>query len=85
MGDWPRCHSMVELNDHSGVEKPAKGHERLQGVPLHKPYGILELGKGGCSRYVIKSLDVQLLGTVIRISCNGAIMEDRSSDNQSRG
>ena len=85
MGDLLGCHSMIELNDHSGVEKPARGHERLQGVPLHKPHGILELGKGGCSRYVIKSLVVQLLGIAIRISYNGATMEDRSSDNRSRG
>ena len=38
------CHSMVELNDHSGVEEPTWGHKRLQGVPLHKPHGISELG-----------------------------------------
>ena len=31
----PGCHGMVELNDHSGVEEPARGHKRLQGVPLH--------------------------------------------------
>ena len=29
MGDLLGCHSMEELNDHSGVEKPAMGHERL--------------------------------------------------------
>ena len=29
MGDSPGCHSVIELNDHSGVEKLARGHERL--------------------------------------------------------
>ena len=81
MGDLPRCHSVVEINDHSGIEKLARGHERLQGVPLHKPHGISKLGKGSCSRYVIKSLILQFLGTAIQVSYNGATMEDRSSDN----
>ena len=40
----PGCHGMVELNDHPGVEEPTWGHKRLQGVPLHMPQGILELG-----------------------------------------
>ena len=85
MGDSPGCHSVIELNDHPGIEKSARGHERLQGVPLHKPHGISELGKGDKIRYVVKDLVVQLFGTAIRIPYNGAIMEDRSSDNQRRG
>ena len=40
----PGCHCMVELDDHMGVEEPVRGHKRLQGVPLHKPHGISELG-----------------------------------------
>ena len=31
------CHGMVELNDYPGVEEPARGHKRLQGVPLNAP------------------------------------------------
>ena len=81
MGDFLGCHSVVELNDHSGVEKLAWGHERFQGVPLHKPHGISELQKGACSKYVIKSLIVQFLGIAIRISYNGATMENRFFDN----
>ena len=40
----PECHGMVELDDHLRVEEPARGHKRLQGVPLHKPHRISELG-----------------------------------------
>ena len=40
----PGCHGMVELDDHPEVEEPARGHKRLQGVPLHKPHRISELG-----------------------------------------
>ena len=29
------CHSVVELDDHLGVEKMAWGHKWLQGVPMH--------------------------------------------------
>ena len=29
------CHGMVELADHPRVEKPARGHKWIQGVPLH--------------------------------------------------
>ena len=39
----PRCHGMVELDDHPGVEEPTRGHKRLQGVPLHKLHGISKL------------------------------------------
>ena len=85
MGDSPGCHSVIELNDHRGVEKQARDHERLQGVPLHKPYGISELGKGGKIRHVVKGLVVQLFVTAIRISNSGATMEDRSSDKRSKG
>ena len=49
MGDSPRFHSMVELNDHPGVEKPVQGYKRLKGVPLHKPHGISKLGIGSKS------------------------------------
>ena len=80
MGDSPGCHGVKELNDHSWVEKLAWGRERLQGVPLHKTHGISEPGKGRKIRYVVKGLVVQLFSTTIRISCNGATMEDRSSD-----
>ena len=49
MGDPPSCHSMVELNDHPGVEKPVQGYKRLKGVLLHKPHGIFKLGIGSKS------------------------------------
>ena len=45
MGDLPGCHSVIELNDHPRIEKLLRGHERLQGVPLHKSHGISKLGK----------------------------------------
>ena len=68
MGVSPGCHSLIKLDDHTRVEKPASSHERLQGVPVHKPHRVPELGKGGKRRYVIKGLIVQVLGTTIRIS-----------------
>ena len=45
----PGCHSMIELNDHLGVEKLAQGHERLQGVAPHKPHRVSDLMKGSKS------------------------------------
>ena len=61
----PGCHGMVELDDHPWVEEPAWGHKRLEGVPLHKPHGISELGI--CSRgwKIIICLVVHFLGTAI--------------------
>ena len=85
MGDSPGCHGVKELNDHPWVEKPAWGHERLQGVPLHKLHGIRELRKGEKIRYIIKGLIVQLFGTTIQISCIGATMEYRYFDKRSKG
>ena len=64
-GDLPGCHSMVELNDHPGVEKPVRGHKRLQGVPLHKPHGISELGIGSKSWKIIICFTVHFPGTAI--------------------
>ena len=58
MGLSPGCHSLIKLEDHTRVEKPAWSHERLKGVLVHKPHGVFELGKGGKSRYVIKGLIV---------------------------
>ena len=29
MGVSPGCHSLIKLDDHTGVEKPAWSHERL--------------------------------------------------------
>ena len=72
IGVSPGCHSLIELDDHSGIEKPAWSHERLQGVPVHKKHGVSKLGKGGKSKYVIKDLIVQVLGTTIRIAWNRA-------------
>ena len=56
---------MVELNDHSGVEKSARGHKRLQGVPLHKPHGIYELRIGSKSWKIITCFTVYFPGTAI--------------------
>ena len=72
IGVSPRCHSLIELDDHSGVEKPALSHKRLQGVPVHKSHGVYELGKGDKSKYVIKDLIVQVLGITIHIAWNRA-------------
>ena len=35
IGLSPGGHSVVELDDHPGVEKLVWGHKWLQGVPLH--------------------------------------------------
>ena len=59
------CHGMVELDDHPGVEESARGHKRLQGVPLHKPHRIFELGIGSKGWKIIICLGVHLLGTAI--------------------
>ena len=59
------CHGMVELNDHPGVEEPARGHKRLQGVPLHKPHRIYELGIGSKGWKIIICLAVHFPGTAI--------------------
>ena len=75
---------MVDLNDHPRVEKPARGHKRLQGVPMHKPHGISELGIGSKSSKIIICLTVHFPDTVILIACNGDIMEDGTSDNRSK-
>ena len=56
MGVSPGCHSLIKLDNHKGVEKLVWSHERLQGVPVHKPYRVSELGKGDKSRYVIKGI-----------------------------
>ena len=61
----PGCHGMVELDDHPGVEEPARGHKRLQGVPLHKPHGISELGIDSKSWKIIICLVVHFPGTII--------------------
>ena len=41
---------MVELNDHPGLEKSARGPKKLHGVSLHKPHGIIELGSAAKAR-----------------------------------
>ena len=56
---------MIELNDHPGVEKLARGHKRLQGVPLHKPHRLSELRIIRKSRKIIIGLAVHFLGTAI--------------------
>ena len=53
IGVSPGCHNLVKLDDHAGVEKLAWSHERLYGVPVHKPHGVSELGRDGKSRDVI--------------------------------
>ena len=58
MGDSPGCHGVIELNDHPWIEKPVRGHERLQGVSLHKPHGISEFRKGGKIINVVKGIIV---------------------------
>ena len=81
----PRCHGMVELDDHPGVEEPVRGYKRLQGVPLHRPHRISELGIGNKGWKIIICLAVHFPGTVIKIAYNGATMEEGSLDNRSKG
>ena len=72
IGVTPGCHSLVKLNDHTGVEKPVWSHKRLQGVPVHMSYKVSELGRGGKSSDVIIYHIVQVLGTTIEIAWNRA-------------
>ena len=69
------CHGMVELDDHQGVEEPARGHKMLQGVPLHKSHGISDLGISREGWKIIICLVVHFPGTAIGIAYNGAAME----------
>ena len=78
----PRCHGIIELDDHPGVEEPARGHKRLQGVSLHKLHGISKLEIGSKGSKIIICLTVHFPGTTIRIACNGATMEDGTLDNE---
>ena len=61
----PRCHGMIEFDDHPGVEKLALGHKRLQGVPLHKLHRLSKLRIFRKIRNIIIGLAVQILGTAI--------------------
>ena len=61
----PRCHGIVELDDHLRVEEPARGHKRLQEVPLHKPHRFFELGIGSKGWKIIICLAVHFPGTAI--------------------
>ena len=81
----PGCHGMVELDDHPGVEEPTWGHKRLQGVQLHKPHGIFELGIDSEGWKIIICLVVYFLGTAIGIAYNRAAIEEGSPNNRSRG
>ena len=74
-------HGLIKLNDNTGVEEPTRSHEGLEGVPLHKQHRVLKLRKGDESWKVIKVLVVQILATIVRITKNGAIVEDRPSNN----
>ena len=81
----PGRHGMVELDDHPRVEEQARGHKRLQGVPLHKPHRISELRISSKGWKIIICLAVHFPGTTIGIAYNGAAMEEGLSDNRSRG
>ena len=81
MRDSPGSHSQIKPVDHTGVEKLAQSHERLQGVSLHKPRGVSKLWKGGESWKVIKILVVHIHATVVRIAQPGATVENKPSDN----
>ena len=67
------------------VEEPTCGHKRLQGVPLHTPHGIPELGICSKSWKIIIYLVVHFSGTAIRIACDGAAMKEGAPDDRSRG
>ena len=59
------CHGIVELDDYLRVKEPTRDHKRHQGVPLHKPHRISELGISSKSWKIIICLTVQLLGIAI--------------------
>ena len=65
IGVSPGFHGVIELNDHPGVEKPTRGHKRLQGVPLHKPHGISQLRICSKSWKIIICLTIHFPGTAI--------------------
>ena len=65
MGDSPRCHSMVELNDHPGVEESTWSYKMFQGLPMHNPHGIFELRIDNKSWKIIICFVVHFFGTVI--------------------
>ena len=68
-----------------GVEEPVQGHKRLQGVPLHKPHGISELGICRKRWKIIICFTMHFPGIAIGIACNGVAMEEGSPDNRIKG
>ena len=75
---------MVELDDHSGVEKPTWGHKWLQGVPPHYPHRVDELYICSNGLKIIINFAMQVPSIAIRISENIVVVEDGSPDNQSK-
>ena len=54
----PISHSLVEFDNHTRIEELTWIHEGLQGLTLHKPYGVPKLREGGEGQNVIKVLIV---------------------------
>ena len=76
---------MVKLDDHSRVVKPARGHEWLQGVPLHQAHRISELWIFSEGREIIINLCVHIPLTVISIPWNRAAKEVGPPNDRCRG
>ena len=74
---------MVEFNDHTRIEEPARSHEGLQGVALHKSHGVPKLKEGGERWNFIKTFIVHILATTVGITYYWAIVKKGSFDNGS--
>ena len=80
----PRCHGMVELNDHPGVEEPAqviKASREYRCTLLMESLSSGSTVKDGKS----KCLAVHFSGTAIRIAYNGVSMKEGAPDDRSKG
>ena len=71
---------MIKLDDNTRLVKPTRGHEWLQGVPLHKEHRISKLLVLIKGREIIMNLVVQIPFTAIDIPWNRAAVEEWSSD-----
>ena len=80
----PGSHGVLEFDDHTRIEELAQSHEGLQGVVLHKSHGVRKFREGGEIQNVIKIFILQILATVVGITCYWAIVKIWSSDNGAR-
>ena len=85
MGLAPGCHRVVELDDHSRVEKPTRCHERLQGVPLHSEHRVSELRVYGKGCKIVINLVMKVPLIAINIPWDRVAVEEWSPDEGSWG